>query len=221
MKTFDIITEADARVLERGTTVSLAQGGHITPLAHDTLSERRITVVQVGRASGEDEVQAPIADIRSIAIGSDHTGVQLRAALVTFLRARGLAVRDVGTDGSDPVDYPDIAARVARAVVRREADAGVVIDATGIGSAIAANKIAGIRASAAVSETLGRRAREEAGTNVIALGATLLGVDEAKAVVLAWLTTPMRDANAIRRLTKIRDLEQDGPGARGTGHERW
>jgi hypothetical protein len=87
MKTFDIITEADARVLERATTVELAHGGHITPLARDTLRERRITVVEEGRVSGDHPVLAPRADIRSLAIGSDDSGAELRRALVTFLRS--------------------------------------------------------------------------------------------------------------------------------------
>ena len=93
---------------------------------------------------------------------------------VAFLRGRGLAVQDLGTDGPDPVDYPDIAAAVARAVARGEADAGIVIDGAGIGSAIAANKIAGVRAAMATSETIARYSREHNGANVLTLGATLV-----------------------------------------------
>src|SRR5437763_9261985 len=126
MRKFDIITEADARVLPRGEPVMLARGGHLTPLAADTLKERRVTIVHEGRTAADDASLVPAADIRSIAIGSDHTGVALRRTLLTFLRGRGLAVQDLGTDGPDPVDYPDIAASVALAVVRREADAGIV-----------------------------------------------------------------------------------------------
>jgi RpiB/LacA/LacB family sugar-phosphate isomerase len=145
MQKFDIITEADARVLPRGGTVMLARGGHITPLAADTLNERRVTVVEDGKTSADDATLVPRADIRSVAIASDHTGIALRRALVTFLRGRGLAVQDLGTEGTEPVDYPDIAASVAFAVARGEADAGIVIDGAGIGSAIAANKVDGIR----------------------------------------------------------------------------
>src|SRR3954469_20449447 len=101
MKTFEIITESDARVLERGETVALARGGHITPLAQDTLNERRVTVVPADRVSEEDASLAPVADIRSVAIGSDHTGVDLRRTLSPCLRGRGLAVNDLGTYTSD------------------------------------------------------------------------------------------------------------------------
>ena len=133
--------------------------------------------------------------------------VGLRQALVTFLRGRGLAVNDVGTDGPDPVDYPDMAASVGRLVANREADAGIVIDGAGIGSAIAANKIAGVRAAMATTETIARYSREHNGANVLTLGATLLSVEEARAIVTAWLSTSMREPRYIRRLAKIRDLE--------------
>ena len=207
MKIFQIITEADARGLERGETVELARGGHITPLARDTLSERRVTVVHEGRVSHADAALAPPADIRSIAIASDHTGIGLRKALIAFLRSRGLAVNDLGTDSTDAVDYPDIAAAVARAVSRHEVHAGIVIDGAGIGSAIAANKVAGVRAAMATTETIARYSREHNGANVLTLGATLVTTDEAKAIVSTWLSTPMREPRYIRRLGKIRDLE--------------
>ena len=208
MKTFEIITETDARVLARGETVTLARGGHITPLAQDTLRERRITVVRDGQSSVDEAALVPRADIRSIAIASDHTGIKLRQLLTQFLRGRGLAVQDLGTDGPDPVDYPDIAASVARAVARDEADAGIVIDGAGIGSAIAANKVPGIRAVMCTSETIARYSREHNGANVLTLGATLLSPDEAKAIVTTWLTTPMKEPRYIRRLAKIRHLEE-------------
>jgi ribose 5-phosphate isomerase B len=208
MKRYDIITEADARVLTRGEVVSLARGGHITPLAQDTLKERQVTVVHDDRVSPDDAALAPVNDIRALAIASDHTGIALRKTLVTFLRGRGLAVQDLGTDGPDPVDYPDIAAAVGRLVARGEADGGIVIDGAGIGSAIAANKIDGIRAVMGSSETIARYSREHNGANVLTLGATLLTADEARAIVTTWLTTPMREPRYIRRLSKIRDLER-------------
>jgi ribose 5-phosphate isomerase B len=207
MQKFDIITETEARVLARGETVMLARGGHITPLAQDTLKERRVTVVHEGRTSPEEAGLAPKADIRTVAIASDHTGIRLRQALVAFLRGRGLAVDDLGTDSPDAVDYPDVAASVATQVARGEADAGIVIDGAGIGSAIAANKVKGVRAVMATSELIARYSREHNGANVLTLGATLVSMDEARAIVTTWLTTPMREPRYIRRLAKIRDLE--------------
>jgi ribose 5-phosphate isomerase B len=207
MKTFDIITEADARVLQRGETVTLSRRGHVTPLALDTLRERRITVLREGSASA-DELQLAPPEIRRLAIASDHTGVTLRRDLIGWLRGRGLDVADHGTDGAEPVDYPDVAAVVGRAVVHGEADAGIVIDGAGIGSAIAANKLRGIRAAMATTETIARYSREHNGANVLTLGASLVTAAEAKAIVAAWLGSSMREPRYIRRLSKIRDLEQ-------------
>jgi ribose 5-phosphate isomerase B len=207
MKSFDIITEADARTLDIGSSVTLKPGGHVTPLAADTLKARRITVLSSIAESSLDGL-APVADIRSIAIGSDHSGVALKARLRDRLRQRGLSVLDVGTDGSDPVDYPDIAAQVARLVARKEVDAAIVIDGAGIGSCIAANKIDGARAAMCTDQRLARYSREHNGANVLALGATLLSPDEAEAIVDTWLVTPMGEARYIRRLAKIRALER-------------
>ena len=207
MKTFDIITESDARTLEPGSTVTLKTGGHVTPLAADTLQARRITVLR-GVAEASLDGLAPVADIRSIAIGSDHSGVALKAALRDHLRRRGLSVLDVGTEGPDPVDYPDIAAQVARLVARNEVHAGIAIDGAGIGSCIAANKINGARAAMCTDKTLARYSREHNGANVLALGATLVSIEDAKAIVETWLATPMGEARYIRRLAKVRALEK-------------
>jgi ribose 5-phosphate isomerase B len=207
-RVFQIITEGDARQIERGATVELAKGGHVTPLAADTLRERRVTVVPAGSVDPAIPADlAPKADIRRVAIVSDHTGVKLRAALVQHLRGRGLAVDDMGVDGSTPVDYPDTAAMVAKAVARGEADAGIVIDGAGIGSAIAANKVRGIRAVMAADETIARYSRQHNGANVLTLGSTLLQPDAALRIIDVWLSTPMTEARYIRRLLKVRRLE--------------
>ena len=207
MKAFDIITESDARTLEIGSSVALKPGGHVTPLAADTLRARRITVLGAVPEASLDGL-APVADVKSVAIGSDHSGVALKNTLRDHLRQRGLSVLDVGTNGPEAVDYPDIAAQVARLVARREVDAAIVIDGAGLGSAIAANKIAGVRAAMCTDKTLARYSREHNGANVLALGATLVSPDEAKAIVETWLATPMSEARYIRRLAKIRALEK-------------
>jgi ribose 5-phosphate isomerase B len=134
----------------------------------------------------------------------------LKSAIVQHLRGRGLVAHDVGTTTTDPVDYPDTAAAVATQVTRREADAGIVIDGAGLGSTIAANKIAGVRAAMCVNQTLARYARQHNGANVLALGATLVTREEALGIVDTFIDTPMREPRYIRRLAKIRDLEQRG-----------
>ena len=210
MKRFDIITEGAARTLDVGATVELAEGGHVTPLAKDTLAARRVTVIPAGAADPSLPADlAPASDIRRVAIGNDHTGIALKRALVQHLRGRGLSVTDVGTDKPEPVDYPDIAGQVATAVARGEADAGIVIDGAGIGSAIAANKVRGIRAAMCLNETIARYSREHNGANVMTLGSTLVdGTDAAIRIVDTWIGTPMREARYIRRLLKIRRMEE-------------
>lgn len=206
MKRFQMITEADARVLDYGSTVVLVAGGHVTPLAQDTLKARRVSIVREGD-DVDAESLAPPAEIRTVAIAGDHTGVALKTAVLQHLRGRGIAVHDLGTNTSEPVDYPDTAASVAVQVARGEADAGIVIDGAGLGSTIAANKVDGVRAAMCMNQTLARYARQHNGANVLALGSTLVTPEEALAIVDTFIDTPMREPRYIRRLAKIRAIE--------------
>ena len=205
---FRLISEAEARQIAPGSTVELERGGHVTPLAQDTLRARRITVVPAGAVDPAIPPDlAPASVIARVAIGADHTGVALKTALIDHLRKLGKAVTDHGTVGTDPVDYPDVAAAVGKAVARGEVDGGIVIDGAGLGSAMAANKIRGVRAAMCTTPTLARYAREHNGANVLALGATLLQAAEAREIVDVWLTTPMKEPRYLRRLVKVRRLE--------------
>ncbi|WP_396623679.1 RpiB/LacA/LacB family sugar-phosphate isomerase [Luteitalea sp.] len=211
MARFAMITEADARMLPEGSTVELLPRGHVTPLAADTLRDRRITVIRADQAvEGDGADLVPVAQVRRLIVGSDHTGVALKAFLVSALRGRGLAVQAVGPEGAAPApaDYPDIAEQVGLAVVRKEADAGIVIDGAGLGSTMAANKVAGVRAALCLNETLARYAREHNGANVLALGASLLTPTDALAIVMVFLGTPMTEPRYIRRLTKLQRLDK-------------
>ena len=208
MTRYEILTEAEARGIERGTTVQLAKGGHVTPLALDTLRERRITVVR-DDGRGDDSGLVPRMPVERLAVGSDHSGIALRRAIRDHLRRQGLAVQEVGPETPDPADYPDTAGAVARMVARREVDAGIVIDGAGLGSAIAANKVPGVRAAMCTDRTLARYAREHNGANVLALGATLVTTESALAIVDTWRATAMTEPRYIRRLAKIQALERD------------
>lgn len=206
-----MITESDARMLPEGSTVELLPRGHITPLAADTLRDRRIEVVRLdGLVEPAASALVPVAEVRRVVVGSDHTGVALRDHLVTRLRQRGLQVTAVGPAGSPPpaVDYPDTAAQVAEAVARREADAGIVIDGAGLGSTMAANKVRGIRAALCLDTTLARYARQHNGAHVLALGASLVSLTDAEAIVYAFIETPMTEARYIRRLAKLAEIER-------------
>jgi len=165
------------------------------------------------RAPGRPaDAPKPRADpAKTVAIGGDHGGYALKESLRKFLSGElGWAVIDVGTHSTEPVDYPDIARAVGEAVADGRAARGIVIDGAGIGSAIAANKIDGIRAVMGSSETIARYSREHNGANVLTLGATLLSTDAALAIVDTWLQTPMTEPRYIRRLAKIHRLETGG-----------
>ena len=206
-----MITESDARMLPEGSSVELLPHGHITPLAADTLRDRRVTVVRLdGVPDTADAVLVPVADVRRVIIGSDHTGVELRQHLVTRLRQRGLQVVAIGPTGSPPasVDYPDIAEQVADAVARREADAGIVIDGAGLGSAMTANKVRGVRAALCLNTTLARYARQHNGAHVLALGATLVSLSDAEAITYVFIETPMTEPRYVRRLAKLDQIER-------------
>jgi ribose 5-phosphate isomerase B len=153
-----------------------------------------------------------------IAIGADHAGFPLKEALKPVLDAAGVAYVDFGTLSSVPVDYPDIAAAVACAVAARRFDCGVLVCGTGIGMAIAANKIAGIRAAPADRPDLARMARWHNDANVLTLGARVTSPDEAAVIVRTFLDTPFEGGRHRLRLDKIAALERppDEGGAQGT-----
>lgn len=146
-----------------------------------------------------------------IALGADHAGVHLKAEIRRFLDERGVAYSDFGTDGTDSVDYPDFATQVARAVASGDYDRGLLFCGSGIGMAMAANKIAGIRAASAIDEASARLSREHNDANVLALGARLTPPDLARRLVATFLDTPFEGGRHQRRVDKITALDRDLP----------
>ena len=142
-----------------------------------------------------------------IAIGADHAGVALKDQLKQWLIERGDAVNDVGTYTADRVDYPDFAAKVGHAVADGQADRGVLVCGSGLGMAIAANKIHGIRAVPIVDEASARLSREHNDANVITLGERLTAVEEAKELLRIFLTTAFEGGRHQLRIDKISALD--------------
>jgi len=147
-----------------------------------------------------------------IAIGNDHAAVDLKNELVEFLRGMAIEVENFGVDTEDSMDYPDIAAEVARAVAAGDADLGVIACGTGIGVSIAANKVDGVRAALCSFQYHAKMAREHNDANVCCVGARVIGPELAKAIVEEFVTTPFSgvDRHAHRR-DKIMALEGDRP----------
>jgi ribose 5-phosphate isomerase B len=155
---------------------------------------------------------APAAAV--IAIGSDHGGYALKERLAFRLRERGHEVIDVGTHSAEPVDYPDFAYAVARRVAVGEAGSGIVVDGAGIGSAMAANKVPGVRAAMCYDVSSAINSREHNHANVLTLGAGLIGDALAWQIVEAWLATPWAEGRHARRVAKITDIEGGEMGGR-------
>jgi ribose 5-phosphate isomerase B len=152
-------------------------------------------------------VRAPRSALR-IAIGADHGGVELKEAIAAQLRAIGHSVVDHGTSGSDAVDYPDFALRVAREVSAGAAEFGIMVDGAGIGSCMVANKVPGVRAAMCYDVTTAANAREHNNANLLTLGGGLIGAKLAAAIVETFLTTLFAAGRHARRVEKIDELDR-------------
>jgi ribose 5-phosphate isomerase B len=206
-----VLTAADLKGVPEGGEVVVTQETLITPLARDEIERRGITFRVV--ASGEREASggAPGGSVdtaRVVAIGADHGGYELKELLKTYLRDWGYKLLDLGTDSTAAVDYPDFAEAVANAVARGDAWLGVVVDSAGIGSSIAANKVAGARAALCYDRATARNSREHNDANVLSLGAKLMSPEAAREILAIWLSTPFAGGRHQRRVDKIRGIEE-------------
>jgi ribose 5-phosphate isomerase B len=142
-----------------------------------------------------------------IALGADHAGVALKEHIKRQLDERGLAYTDFGTNSTESVDYPDYASRVAHAVAGGEYERGILVCGTGIGMAIAANKVAGVRAAPVVDDFTAALSREHNDANVLALGARVTTPEVARRLVDTFLDTPFGGGRHQRRIDKITVME--------------
>lgn len=147
-------------------------------------------------------------DAMRVAASADHAGFGLKQHLVSWLRAQGHEVLDLGTDSTEPVDYPDFAEAVGRAVLDGLADRGLVVCGSGVGACVAANKLPGIRAGLCHDTYSAAQGVLHDDVNVLVLGARVIGPALAEALVTAFLAARFTGAERhVRRLDKIRDLE--------------
>ncbi|MFW6386342.1 MAG: ribose 5-phosphate isomerase B [Bacillota bacterium] len=147
-------------------------------------------------------------DKMKIALGSDHAGYELKKEIKLLLDDVGMNYQDLGTDSADSVDYPDFAHRVAGAVAGGDCDRGILICGTGIGMSIAANKVEGIRAALCHDVYSARVTREHNNSNILTLGARIVGVDLALEIVRTWLSAEFTDGRHGRRVDKITSIEK-------------
>jgi ribose 5-phosphate isomerase B len=196
-----VITETDVHDLEEGARLRIAEGARLTPLAADIVRERRIELVRRVPRRGSRET-------KMIAVGADHGGYKMKEELKAFLTEAGHRVHDFGTNSADPVDYPDFAHAVARAVAEGQADVGIMIDGAGVGSAMTANKVPGVRAAACYTVSVAKNSREHNDANVLTLGSGTINSDQMREIVSAWLSTEISEERHRKRVAKINAVER-------------
>jgi ribose 5-phosphate isomerase B len=155
----------------------------------------------------EETPASPSGPVR-IAIGADHGGYPLKEKIAFRLKEQGYDVHDCGTDSLEPVDYPDFAEAVAGLVADGTCTWGIVIDGAGIGSAMVANKVPGVRAAMCYDISTARNSREHNHANVLTLGAGMIGTNLALQIVETWLATPWGGGRHARRVEKIDDIDR-------------
>jgi ribose 5-phosphate isomerase B len=196
-----LITEDDLRGLEPGSKLRVSSNVRFTPLAQDIVNDLQIALIR-------KEPRKATVKVRSVALGADHGGYQMKELLKAFLSDFGINVRDFGTNSGDAVDYPDFAHAVAQSVSGKQVDVGIIIDGAGIGSAIAANKVPNVRAAACYSTTLAKNSREHNGANILTLGAGQNSFDEVKQIVEAFISTDISEDRHKKRVGKIDNLDR-------------
>ncbi len=144
-----------------------------------------------------------------IAIGSDHLGLELKNIIRDFLKDKKIEVNDFGTMSKEPIDYPDIAKKVAKIVAREDYERGILICGTGIGMAIAANKVKGIRAAVCHDLYSAERSRKSNNAQIMTMGALIIGPELAKKLVDVWLNSEFQGGRSERKVRKIMEIEAE------------
>jgi ribose 5-phosphate isomerase B len=191
----EVVTAEDVYAVAAGGELRASVGAVITPWAQEVAATRGVRIVQG---------PAPAA-VRTIALGADHGGFALKEQLKSVLTRLGAAFKDFGTFSTEAVDYPDLALAVARAVRKGEAALGILVDGAGIGSAMAANKVPGVRAALCVDAAAARNAREHNDANVLTLGARFA---DPAAIVETFLAASCTEERHRRRVAKIIAIEE-------------
>jgi ribose 5-phosphate isomerase B len=196
-----VITEDDVRGLERGAVLRIGEDARLTPLAADIVNEKKIEIVR--RTSRRGSKASKI-----IAVGADHGGFKMKEDLKTLLTELGHRAQDFGAYSEEAVDYPDFAHAVARAVSNGTADLGIVVDGAGVGSAITANKVPGVRAAACYSVEVARNSREHNDANVLTLGSKTITSAQMREIVTTWLSSEISEERHRKRVAKIDAIQR-------------
>jgi len=196
-----VITEDDVRGLEPGAVLRIGEDARLTPLAADVVNDRKIVITRRTSRRGSKAS-------KHVAVGADHGGFKMKEELKALLHELGHKVQDFGTDSEAAVDYPDFAHAVARSVADGVSDVGIVMDGAGVGSAMTANKVPGVRAAACYSVAVARNSREHNDANVLTLGSKTITNAEMREIVTAWLATEISEDRHRKRVAKIDAIQR-------------
>jgi ribose 5-phosphate isomerase B len=195
-----VITTGDVPL---GGVLEVLRGTIVTPSARELARDRGVPIVEVE----PEQYQTAKEPHRTVVMGADHGGFRAKELLKTVVASLGYIVEDVGAFDERSVDYPDLAEKVALAVSEGRAFAGVMVDGAGIGSAMAANKVPGIRAALCYDRASARNSREHNHANVLTLGGRMLTETQLEDVVRTWFATPWGGGRHQSRIDKITAIE--------------
>lgn len=199
----ELVTATTLAGVPAGGALRVPPGAIVTDLARDEARARGIRLEHGDLTPG---ALAPAA--RVVAVAADHGGFAAKARVIGWVRELGAVAVDLGTHDENPVDYPDVARAVGEAVARGRAELGICLDGAGIGSAIAANKVPGVRAATCWDAASARNAREHNHANVLSLGAKMLTASALQDAVRAFLSTAPGGERHARRVEKITAIER-------------
>jgi ribose 5-phosphate isomerase B len=202
------VTEADVLAAPIGGRLQVPGDAAVTPLARDTAMERRVQLVREPSILSSTSPSPAKRGDKTVALGADHGGYELKEKLKAYLGELGYDVVDCGTHGAAAVDYPDFAYAVAKLVSEGRAWRGIIVDGAGIGSCMAANKVPGVRAAMCYDHATAVNSREHNDANVLTLGGMLVGRSLAQQIVKTWLETDFGGGRHARRVDKIMGIER-------------
>lgn len=200
----ELLTERDVlRARNEGIPLAVPPGAIVTPAAWE--AARAFRVAMIPSPGGPERARGDAS--RTVALAADHAGFPLKESLKPFVESLGFHVVDLGTFSTESVDYPDFAFAVAQAVLNGICQYGIVVDAGGVGSSMAANKVPGIRAAFCPSVFEAKNSREHNNANVLALGSRAVDPEKSKQIVKTWLETTFAGGRHARRVEKIMEIE--------------
>jgi ribose 5-phosphate isomerase B len=202
------LTEADVLAAPAGGRLAVPIDAVVTPLARDTALDRRVQLVREPGPLPSSNLSLPETNKRTVALGADHGGYEMKEELKIYLGELGYDVIDCGTHSAASVDYPDFAYAVAKLVSERRAWRGIIVDGAGIGSCMAANKVPSVRAAMCYDHATAVNSREHNDANVLTLGGVLVGRSLARQIVKTWLETEFGGGRHARRVDKIMGIER-------------